>query len=106
MKQIFLIDEVSELVNNYLSEKITIGKLTEILNERANTATGKVLHGVIIEHPFSPETYGCVAVLTIEGNFAITMKDQKEAKKRIGQEVKCRQDFEFYKTVEILDYVD
>lgn len=106
MKQIFHKDEVNELVNDFLSEKISIIKLTDILNERASKATGKVIHGVLIKHRDAPEVYGGVAVHTIEGNYAVAMKDQGEAVKRIGQQVKCRQDFDYYKLVEILDYVD
>lgn len=107
MKQIFFIDEVKELINSYLSDNISISKLTEVLNEKANAAYGDVITGVIVRHRDAPRIYGGVAIETPEAKYAIIqVSDQKEAYKRIGQSVKCRQNYDYYKAVDIVEFID
>lgn len=106
MSKIFVIDEVKELVHKYFEQEITIGKLTELLNEKAVNAVPGTLTGRVIKHIPAGEIYGGVAVETPVGNFAVSKRDQETAHKNIGAKVIVSVMADFYKTVEIRDYPD
>lgn len=106
MSKIFFIDEVRELVHKYFEQEISIGKLTDLLNERAVNAVPGTLTGRIIKHLPAGEIYGGVAVETPVGNFAVSKRNQEVAHKNIGAKVIVSVMPDFYKTVEIVDYPD
>ncbi len=56
MENIFYVDEVAELVNQYTNKQITIGKLTELLNGKIKMKTLKKIEVVPVYVDEIPDT--------------------------------------------------